>query len=771
MASRRFHGFARVAVIPIVFAAVVCPLTIFGQQAGQPQEKKELPPAVTEEPTLVAPTLGGAGKPLPGIQASTKPAESTVTTAPQSTSVDDALRSSNNAAGVETQRRSAVAFDPRVRGYHVGQLTTIADGAFWTPARIDLDTALGKINPDWVQNIDVIKGPYSVRYGPGFAFLDVQSVAPQRYKDGFEAHGSTSLGYKTNGAGWTARQYIWGGNCDWGFRLGYNILAGNDYYMGNGERLPTSYNAQNVDFAIGFDLSKRSSLEVKYLHVQQYDTEYPGLLTDINRLATDGVSVRYVLKESPWFDKLTADAWYNITSFEGDSAAPGKRFQIPQLDAILRDKKPREPGDPNFAYFNAGNTQVRLDLETQADLYTWGFREAMTWGEDKCVQLTLGADINVVRQQYDEFDSFNFSVPSNFGIPKSRMIDPGIFVDGALPVGERVLVRLGTRVDFASTELIYLGPAMQPDEYLASPTLAAEALNTQRFFLWSAFATAEYKASDLVSYTAAYGYAQRPPTLTELYTDGAFFGLIQNGLNAIFGDPTLDQEQVHQIDLGLTLGNKDSRFRGGAHGFGAWVQDYITYQNLVVDGSNFFLIKDVPLDSPTPGTPRGQVPTVNLQTQLRQYRFFNTGRAQFLGFETYGEYDVLPWLAPFATVSYVNGTDLSRNQPLPGIAPLESRIGLRFHDPNKDRPRWGLEVLSRLVARQGRSAELLGEVDTAGFSVFDVRGFWQPREKLLFTAGVENIGDRFYQEHLDLRTGRGVYQPGINFYAGMRVNY
>src|SRR5262245_22224013 len=101
MASRRFHGFARVAVIPIVFAAVVCPLTLFGQQAGQPQDKdkkelpppeqKVLPPTVSEEPTLVAPTLGGAGKPLPGIRVDAPAASEKVTTAPQSTSVDDAL--------------------------------------------------------------------------------------------------------------------------------------------------------------------------------------------------------------------------------------------------------------------------------------------------------------------------------------------------------------------------------------------------------------------------------------------------------------------------------------------------------------------------------------------------------------------------------------------------------------------------------------------------------------------------------------------------------
>ena len=125
-------------------------------------------------------------------------------------------------------------------------------------------------------------------------------ASPGASKSGeFEAHGSSSLAYRTNGEGWVARQYLEGGNCDWGFRLGYSILAGNDYTMGNGNTIPSSYNSQDVDFAIGFDLSQNQHIEIKYLRLQQYDMEYPGLLTDINRLSTDGVSLRYVARRAP----------------------------------------------------------------------------------------------------------------------------------------------------------------------------------------------------------------------------------------------------------------------------------------------------------------------------------------------------------------------------------------------------------------------------------------------------------------------------------------
>ena len=155
---------------------------------------------------------------------------------------------------------------------------------------------------------------------------------------------------------------------------------------------------------------------------------------------------------------------------------------------------------------------------------------------------------------------------------------------------------------------------------------------------------------------------------------------------------------------------------------------------------------------------------------IREYRFKNTSTARLLGFELYGEYDLLAWLTPFATMGFVDGEDQAINEPLPGIAPLETRAGVKIHDPDKT-PKWSVEFLARMVDAQDQFAASLFERQTPGFMVFNVRAFWQARENLLLTAGVENLFDRNYQEHLDLRTGLGAFQPGINYYCGMRISY
>ena len=93
--------------------------------------------------------------------------------APPATDLSSQMAQSSGNTSVEVQERSSVSFDPHIRGYKWGQIYADADGAYWTPARLDMDTMLSKIDPSMIQSVEVIPGPYGVRYGPGLAFIDV----------------------------------------------------------------------------------------------------------------------------------------------------------------------------------------------------------------------------------------------------------------------------------------------------------------------------------------------------------------------------------------------------------------------------------------------------------------------------------------------------------------------------------------------------------------------------------------------------------------------
>ncbi|MBM3994725.1 MAG: TonB-dependent receptor [Planctomycetes bacterium] len=673
----------------------------------------------------------------------------------------DLFSSAAGSQGVEIQRRSPLVGDPRIEGLHFGQIVTQADGAYWFPARVDLDTVISKLNADNIRDIVVIRGPYSVRHGPGFSFLDIETTPTFRSKSGcFEAYGSSAVVYRTNGDGWQGTQNLWGGNADWGFRLSYDLLSAGDYAAGNGTRLPSTYNNHFVDFAFGIDLSPTSQFEIKYVHVLQSNVLLPGLLTGINRLTTDAVNARFEATKGDWYDRFVFDAWMNTTQFNGDSANSATRRQIPILDNIFTTASITDAkGNVRTNFF-----PVRLDINTDGNAVAFGAREITTWGALDGFNVSLGADVRVFANYYNELDAFNISLlqpnaqPANLGIPNARQIDTGILLDSSIPVGERYLFKVGARIDMVNTRFIEFGRNVDTADYLAR---VGDTQGDKNFFLYSGYAMGEYKVTPDWSVQSSYGYAQRPPTLTELYAGGAFLGMIQNGLNSIYGNPELNKEQIHQINLGTTANYEF--FRTGFNAYYAFLPDYITYDSL-----GAFTV-----DTKINGAGDGFVGT----TPINRLRFVNTRLATLYGFDFFSEAKVAPWLTPFASLSFVEGWDQSRDTALPGIAPLSARLGLRVHEP-ETKPRWAVEYFARVVADQDLFANstvdprlALGEQRTGGFVVHNLRGYWNVSEKVLVHAGLENFGNRNYREHLDLRTGFGVLQPGINFYVGMKMSY
>jgi outer membrane receptor protein involved in Fe transport len=663
------------------------------------------------------------------------------------------LGKSVSTVGVAAQRRNPVVTDPRLRGSRVGRQP--GSGSYWVPARIDLDTTLSKIDSRLLSDVIAIKGPYAARYGPGFSHVDFQLLASPRYADGFEVHGATSFDYKTNGQQWYGRQTLQGGAADWGFRGSYGHRTGNDYVTGEGTEIPASYNSRDVNLALGRDFSGTSHVEFNYLRLDQTGVELPGQAFDIDDLATDGYDVKYVLEDQPRFDRLDVEAWYNSTRFHGSAQNAGKHRQFPFYDA--------------FGFVGV----------TDVDSTSTGFRIAGSWGCADCEQLSIGVDLRFLKQGLNEITSSPVLgwVDANSPIPKSDFSNPGVFVEYRARLTDEWKVAAGARADYATAEI-----TDDPARLAALGTSAlplADILGTDNFGqdyeLLAAYLTGQYEINCCWTVEAAVGYAERPPSLTELYAAESFMFVLQNGLNTVTGDPLLNKERLCQVDLGLRLDN--GWLRGRLGGFYAWAWDYITFENLVT-------LVAVP------------------QVQLK---YVNTDLATFAGTELYSECDLTDWLTPFGTLSYVEGRDRTRNgdfatapaapgvpssrvlglprgansgiaggdeEPLPGISPLESRLGVRLH-PAGDLSQWCIELAARLVARQDRVATSLLETPTPAFTVWDVRGYWRPRERLLLVAGIENFTDQNYREHLDFRAANGiqVFQPGANLYTGCEWIY
>lgn len=680
------------------------------------------------------------------------------------------ISKSPSSVGLGVQRRTPIVTDPRIHSTRVGSQN--ASGSYWFPARIDLDTHLNKLDSRIIDDIIVTKGPYSALYGPDFHFYDVELLSSPRYDD-LESHGCTSLEYRSNGEQWYGRQTGMVGDETWGARLGYGHRTGSDYESGDGTGIPSSFKSRDVDLALGFDLGTDDQIEFHLLRLDQTDVEFPGQAFDMDYLVTDGYELSWFHQGGEFFDQIEFDTWYNQTRFEGNTFRSGKSRQ--------------------FSVF--ADPVVNLRATTDVEAASAGYRLLFHRDTEEFGRWTVGTDLRFLRQELEELASGDFTslggtllTDRNSPIPQSHWANPGLLIENHQQVNERLGIHSGARVDFVSTgidqslaSLGDLGGAVVPAQL--SDILGSDEFG-QEFALASVFFNGSYELTEHLTLNAGAGRAERAPNLTELYVAEAFLFLLQNGLNTVTGDPLLKKETLWQVDVGVS-GEWD-RVRGSANFFHSWIEDYITFENM---GQSLL-------------SSGGDIAT--------RLKYVNTDLATLTGCDFVLEADLNPSLTAFGSLSYIEGEDRTRNghfatipfdgsgpgvtpsvrnpteirggapdgqegnaqEPLPAIVPLETRIGLRWHQ-RKSRPDWAVELAARIVDAQDRVAVSLNERPTPGFTTWDLRGYWRPNRHWLLTTGVENFTNKNYFEHLDYRSGNGfaVFQPGTNFYFGTEWSY
>ncbi len=682
------------------------------------------------------------------------------------TDIGGLLQQSNRVQTVSTQRRGANSMDPYIRGYRSGQIYSQAGGSQWLPARRDLDSMLSKIDPSLMRGVTIIPGPYGLRYGPGFSFIDVSMIDTPRYFNGYESHARIGYTLRTNGGQNYGRVAAYGGNADWGYILSWGGRKGSDYKPGNDAQfaqIPSSYSTQNWMLQLGRDLSADSRVEFRYERVDDSDHEYAAQIFDVNFMGTDAVNLSYISEDPCKCSTLTVDTWFNSTRYNGDTTRAGKRRPYPVVDRVeyALDALAIAQGEPG----SLGTTG--FVGSTFGDLSTTGARAVKKYGNEQETQVSLGADFRYTTQKIGENivisnNPLISDVPTN--MPRAESIDPGLFTEVELPWLSCLTTRVGGRIDWVRTTA------------RASDVRAVDSqIDTQiPFFnqndtLYGFYVQNELLVSPAVTINLDAGHGQRAPSLVDRYADAVFLGIMQSGFNRVIGNPRLQKETAWQVDGGINVDY--CGWSGGIRAFHSWIDNYNLYQGeLVADPSG-----------------------------ARILFASNAEMVTLTGFESYLEVPVTERLTTFGTLKYLRGRDhdirigvaAPIDQPLYGIVPLEGRVGLRLAD-RCGGDNWGLEFAARIVdaqdqvarLRQG-SASIVGlaplEEATPGFTTFYVRGYWNPTETLSIVGGVENLFDRSYQEHLDLRLlanpgiappdPRGfntrVYSPGITPYVGV----
>jgi iron complex outermembrane receptor protein len=223
------------------------------------------------------------------------------------------------------------------------------------------------------------------------------------------------------------------------------------------------------------------------------------------------------------------------------------------------------------------------------------------------------------------------------------------------------------------------------------------------------------------------GRSQRSGSLTERYINYFPVGLDPFEM---LGNPGLDPEVNNQADLTLEYRTISTRLQFDF--FASYLQDYISGQ----------INPDVQ-------------PRLPMSPGVREY--INIDEAFKTGFEFGWSQALFDNFTQTINAAFTYGQDLVLDEPLPEIAPMDFRYTL---NGSFWRGRLNPEISLRHATSQERISDEFGENTTPSFTVIDLSLDVGITRNASVSAGVENLLDEAYYEHLS-RSARGADQPAI----------
>jgi len=227
-------------------------------------------------------------------------------------------------------------------------------------------------------------------------------------------------------------------------------------------------------------------------------------------------------------------------------------------------------------------------------------------------------------------------------------------------------------------------------------------------------------------------YSERFPTVSEEF---GFYLYNRYDNYDYIGNPHLENENSIQLNLGLQY--SEEKYSLKINTFGYFFGDYVMG---VIDSS---------VSSMTPGS---------YGTKFYE----NIGRAFLGGVELNAMFKFSKYFSFIPVISYTYGTE-SNGDPLPLIPPLNSVLSLRYAYKN-----FYIQLEEVLNAPQNRVSNRSLENPTAGYVLTNIRSQYKFTDWISLSAGVENLFDKKYYNHLDWLE---IPQEGVNFYADLKINY
>ena len=621
-------------------------------------------------------------------------------------------------SGFGVLKRGGFAMEPTFRSFKLEQLNMMFDGALTTvpacPNRMDPITT--HINPNDIEKIEVVKGPYTVRYGQTMGAVINMVTQQPHYSDAFEVHGNIDLGYETNGNAKKTSGMLSMGNKNFDLSLsgGYNDY--DNYTNGSGQEIASAFT--NYDYAVklGYNIASNQRFQASWRQTFARDVLHAGLPMDTKTDDQSSITIDYSAHKLT--DKIFAvNAKFYHSSVEHlmtNELRPTYKSThantpVTSLNYGAKLEMGLNLSDNNLVYIGADYKYINKDGSRTREVYI-----------NTCTGMVFDPPKVFVDKVWQNSNTTNY----------------GFYIENKNKIGENLKLNAGLRVDINNGEIL------DPEEDFLN--LYNSDLKTDALTDISGMLTATYELSNRYNIQLAYGLGSRAPKITERYINHFTVGM---DAYEYVGNPFLKSEKNNQIDLVLNKSGKVFTFEVDL--FYSYLKDYIT---AVVDTT--LNKKFMPCMPPA-----------------HAKRFINIDKAMQYGFEVSASYKFADYFALNGNVYYTYAQNFDFDEPLAEIPPLSSNLSLSYM-----RKKFFASLNGRFVAEQTRVSTSFNESPSDGFSVFDAKIAYKPLKNLSVELGVNNIFDVTYYEHLsrpykNMPEQSLFYEPGTNFLLSVKAEF
>jgi len=363
------------------------------------------------------------------------------------------------------------------------------------------------------------------------------------------------------------------------------------------------------------------------------------------------------------------------------------------------------------------------------------------WSGRVLGELSLGESLEA-RFGGDFRDGRHRSKNTGAWIADAKIGSAGVFGEAEQSVGEHGRVIAGARLDRweARDFRQELASGMMGAGGMGGTVPNPTANQKRRTMLAAGFLRYEHGAQDAQGFTSyvGLGYTERAPDYWELVRHESL------GTRSAFNTSS---EKTAQLDVGLNYAC--GPLTAFVAAFANRVTDFILLQNGVVKG-------------------------MRTVTAVRNVDAESWGGEAGIGYAFAERWQL------DASLAAVRGRNRRDAIPLAQQPPLEGRLSFNYAAP-----RWSVGGLARFVAEQNCVAVGQGTIAgqdlgrTPGFAVLSLNAGWRVTGRATLTAGVDNVFDKTYAEHLS-RAGAAVNgyptttrinEPGRTLWTSLQISF